>query len=234
MPGNTDVFCLAWPTPTQPGRLGIAFYNIDNLENASLILTSLHVLGLLGRKHAAAVALPTLDLWLFVPVLHIFQCRAPLRAAKIGFLTRLLTQVLDAEPHDGALDLVRARPAFLQVGFRQPLFVEAAPGLRPHQLRRLLALEGKGLGLGRSKKDGLAVTTDEELARPGPDPILRECAQFGCGWVSCMSICKMGERLRLFSWKLTRKANLPGCHGSASTKTHHLYCISKATRGDKK
>lgn len=144
-------------------------------------LTPLDILGDLRRAHAVGGSLSTaLGLVGLLPVLDLLEGGVALGATEFRLLGGLLLDVVEAQPDDGALGLGRSRPALLEVGLREPLLVQAAPGLGPDELGGLLALEGEGLGLGGSEEDGLSVAADEELAGPGPDPVFGHCAKFSC------------------------------------------------------
>ena len=49
--------------------------------------------------------------------------------------------------------------------------MQTTPRLGPNELGSLLALDGKGVGFGRSKENRLSITTDEKGSVSRVDPV---------------------------------------------------------------
>ena len=106
-----------------------------------------------------------------------------LGGADLGLLGGALADVFEGNTDDGTGDLVGAAAVLLDGDVGGALLVQTAPGLGPYELGGLLPLHGKAVGLGGAEEEGLAITTDEELAVSGVDAVLGKSTEFSCGRV---------------------------------------------------
>ena len=108
--------------------------------------------------------------------------RFSLSTPHIRLHSSLLLQIIQAQSHDGPGNLVRPTNPLLGGSLRKSLLVETTPCLGPHELGRLFALLGEGVGFGGSYEYGFSITTDEEGSISRVDPVLGEGAKFSyCG-----------------------------------------------------
>ena len=154
----------------------------SNLTSAASLFCALDVLGDLVDLSTGGGGLlsPGLALVGGLAGLDLLEGGIALGGADLGLLGSTLADVVEGDTDDGTGDLVGAATILLDGDIGGALLVQAAPGLGPYELGGLLPLHGQAEGLGGAEEEGLAITTDEELAVTGVDPVLGQSTKFSC------------------------------------------------------
>ena len=153
-----------------------------NLTLSASLLCALDVLGDLVNLPTAAGGLLSSGLALVggLAGLDLLEGGIALGGADLGLLAGTLADVVEGDTDDGTGDLVGAAAVLLDGDIGGALLVQTAPSLGPYELGGLLPLHGQAVGLGGPEEEGLAITTDEELAVTGVDPVLGQSTKFSC------------------------------------------------------
>ena len=151
-------------------------------ESAASLFCALDVLGNLVDLSTGGGGLlsPGLALVGGLAGLDLLEGGIALGGADLGLLGGTLADVVEGDTDDGTGDLVGAAAILLDGDIGGALLVQAAPCLGPYELGGLLPLHGQAEGLGGAEEEGLAITTDEELAVTGVDPVLGQSTKFSC------------------------------------------------------
>lgn len=153
--------------------------NQSNLTLSASLLCALDVLGdLVDLSSTGGLLSSRLALVGGLTGLDLLEGGITLGGTDLGLLGGALAHVVEGKTDDSTGDLVGAAAGLLDGDVGGALLVQTAPGLGPYELGGLLPLHGKAVGLGGAEEDGLAITTDEELAVPGVDPVLGESTEF--------------------------------------------------------
>jgi hypothetical protein len=97
----------------------------------------------------------------------------------LGSSSALLLDVIQRGTNNSSGNLDNSSSLLADDTLILTLLVKATPGLGPHQLGRLLAVDKKALALGVGKSNRLSISSDESLTVARVDSVFAEGAKLG-------------------------------------------------------